>query len=68
MKAKPKPIVMKRIFWDLDFEVINYYMNAHFAIERIFELGDVKDIQHSRLLYCNKLIPKYLLKTSFYPK
>jgi len=37
MKEKAKPIFEKRIFWDVDFEMIDYDSKANFVIERVFE-------------------------------
>jgi hypothetical protein len=68
MKTKPKPIIITRIFWDFDFEVINYYKNALFAIKGVFEPADVDDFHHSRPFDWDKMIPKSLLTTSFCPK
>jgi len=48
MKAKSKPVFNKRIFWDVDFESIDYDAKANFVIERVFERGDVDDIRQCR--------------------
>jgi hypothetical protein len=41
MANKPKPIFIKRIFWGVVFENIDYDAKANFVTERIFERGDV---------------------------
>ena len=46
MEAKVKPVFNKRIFWDVDFEKIDYDAKANFVIERVFERGDVQDIRN----------------------
>ncbi len=51
MKAKKKPIFEKRIFWDVNFELIDYEAKANFVIERVFERGDVEDIRQCRRYY-----------------
>ncbi len=45
MKAESEPIFDRRIFWDVDFEKIDYDGRAAFVIERVFERGDVDDIR-----------------------
>ena len=34
-----KPIFEKRIFWDVNFEGLDYGKKATFIIERVFERG-----------------------------
>ena len=48
---KHKPIFNKDIFWDVNFENINYDAKANFVIERVFERGDVDDIRNCRRYY-----------------
>jgi hypothetical protein len=45
MKAKQKPVFNKRIFWDVNFEQIDYDAKANFVVDRVFERGDVEDIR-----------------------
>jgi hypothetical protein len=45
MEGKTKPIFNKRIFRDVNFELIDYDAKANFVIERVFERGDVDDIR-----------------------
>lgn len=49
-----KPILQKRIFWDIDFESLDYQMHRQFIIERVFERGDVPDIRAIRKFYGDK--------------
>ena len=37
MKAKAKPKFGRRIFWDVDFDNIDYSIKYKFVIERVFE-------------------------------
>jgi hypothetical protein len=46
-----KPILAKRIFWDVDFEKIDYNKKCKFVIERTFERGDIEDIRQVRRFY-----------------
>jgi hypothetical protein len=40
MAEKQKPVFNKRIFWDVNFEKLDYDLRANFVIERVFERGD----------------------------
>ncbi len=51
MPAKPIPIFNKRIFWDVNFDNLDYDKKANFIIERVFERGDVEDIRQCRRFY-----------------
>ena len=57
---KNKPIFHKRIFWDVNFEALDYDKKAGFIIERVFERGDVEDIRQCRRYYGDEVIQKIL--------
>jgi hypothetical protein len=63
--VKEKPIFHKRIFWDVDFENIDYDAKAAFVIERVFERGDVPDIRNCRRYYGDDKVREVLLNTKF---
>jgi hypothetical protein len=63
-----KPILNKRIFWDVVFENINYETKANFVIERVFERGDVDDIRNCRRFYGDDKISFALLNAKFLPE
>ena len=57
---KIKPVFNRRIFWDVNFDTLDYDGKASFIIERVFEQGDVDDIRQCRRYYgddilCNTL-------------
>lgn len=56
MDKPVKPIFNKRIFWDVNFEGIDYEAKANFVIERVFERGDVEDIRNCRRFYGDERI------------
>jgi hypothetical protein len=62
-----KPIFHKRIFWDVNFEKIDYDAKASFVIERVFERGDVDDIRNCRRYYGDEKVREVLLKAKFLP-
>jgi hypothetical protein len=68
MSEKLKPIFHHRIFWDVDFEKIDYDAKASFVIERVFERGDVDDIRNCRRYYGDEKISEVLLNAKFLPE
>lgn len=67
MEVKQKPVFQKRIFWDVDFEKIDYDAKANFVIERVFERGDVEDIRACRRYYGDEKVTEALLNAKFLP-
>src|SRR5258708_5976986 len=63
-----KPLLNKRIFWDVDPEKIDFHAKANFVIERVFERGDVEDIRQCRRFYGDEKIEAALLKAKFLPE
>ncbi|MFN4145127.1 MAG: DUF6922 domain-containing protein [Runella sp.] len=68
MESKTKPIFNKRIFWDVNFEQIDYDAKADFVIVRVFERGDVEDIRHCRRYYGDEKITEALINAKFLPE
>lgn len=68
MSEKKKPIFNQRIFWDVDFDRIDYEAKANFVIERVFERGDVDDIRQCRRYYGDEKVTKALLNARFLPE
>lgn len=67
MKAKQKPVFNKRIFWDVNFEQIDYDAKSNFVIERVFERGDVDDIRQCRRYYGDEKVTEALLNAKYLP-
>jgi hypothetical protein len=63
-----KPILNKRIFWDVDVGMINYDQKAAFVVERVFERGDVEDIREIRRYYGDEITKKILLNCRYLPE
>jgi len=59
------PVFNKRIFWDVDFNALDYNKNAAFVIERVFERGDVPDIRACRRYYGDEKIAEVLTKAKW---
>ena len=67
MDTKPKPIFEKRIFWDVNFEQIDYDAKANWVIARVFERGDVEDIRQCRRYYGDEKVTEALLNAKYLP-
>lgn len=63
--SKPHPILARRIFWDVDFDELDYDAKAGFIIERVFERGDVEDIRNCRRYYGDDKVVDALLRAKF---
>ena len=63
-----KPIFNKRIFWDVNFDKIDYDVKANFVIERVFERGDVDDIRQCRRYYGDEKVANALLNAKYLPE
>jgi hypothetical protein len=68
MPQKVIPIFNKRIFWDVNFENLDYDKKANFIIERVFERGDVPDIRNCRRYYGDEKVTDSLLNAKFLSK
>ena len=62
---KQKPVFEKRIFWDVNFENLDYDAKANFVIERVFDRGDVQDIRNCRRYYGDEKVTESLLNAKF---
>lgn len=63
-----KPIFNRRIFWDVDFDRIDFDGKASFVIERVFERGDVEDIRNCRRYYGDEKVADVLLNAKYLPE
>ena len=68
MEKQDKPLLDKRIFWDIKFEELDYNKYANFIIERVFERGDVEDIRQTRRFYGDEKVGEALLKAKYIPE
>ncbi|MFT3946620.1 MAG: hypothetical protein QM763_06565 [Agriterribacter sp.] len=67
MSSKQKPVFQRRIFWDVNFDKLDYDRKANFIIERVFERGDVEDIRNCRRYYGDEKVADALLNAKFLP-
>ncbi len=61
------PTFNHRIFWDVNFDAIDYRKKAAFVIERVFERGDVPDIRACRRYYGDEQIRTVLTNAKWLP-
>jgi hypothetical protein len=60
-----KPQFQRRIFWDVDFDNLDYDKYANFVIERVFDRGDVDDIRQCRRYYGDEKVAEALLNARY---
>lgn len=58
--SKNIPQFNRRIFWDVNFDNLDYYSIAGFIIGRVFERGDVPNIRACRRYYGDDKIRQVL--------
>lgn len=67
-----KPILNRRIFWDTDFDKLDYNKSWKSIIEQVFDRGDVDDIRQVRRFYGDEKVvealttAKYLFDTTLH--
>jgi len=62
---KNNPQFQRRIFWDVDFDKLDYDKRANFIIERVFDRGDVEDIRQCRRYYGDEKVAEALTNAKF---
>ena len=60
-----KPVLAKRIFWDVVYENIDYDEKKRFVIERVFDRGDLPDITQARRYYGDETIIEILTTAKY---
>jgi len=68
MTDKAPPVFNRRIFWDVDYDRLDFDQRASFVIERVFERGDVEDIRNCRRYYGDEKVSEALLRAKFLPE
>lgn len=67
MQAKLKQL-NKALFWDVNFEGLDYKKNADFIIERVLSFGDEKDYRILQKIYGLEKIKKAAVKLDYSDK
>ncbi len=68
MAENAKTVVEKRIFWDVDFENLDYDKCFRYVIDRVFERGDVQDIQNCRRYYGDEKVRDVLVNAKVFAR
>jgi hypothetical protein len=55
----------KQLFWDVNYDTIQWEEKYRFVIVRVFERGDIEDIRQVRRYYGNDKIRQALLETKY---
>jgi hypothetical protein len=58
----------RRLFWDVDYDKIDWDKKFEFVIVRVFERGDVEDIRAVRRYYTEEQVRKALTETKWLSK
>lgn len=67
MSTKPRPVFHRRIFWDVDFDKLDYEVDAVLVIEHVFSWGDIPDVREARKYYGDERILAVLLDSDNIP-
>lgn len=51
----------RKLFWDVDYDKLDWEKYAHWVIVRVFERGDVEDIRQVRRHYGDNCVKEALL-------
>ena len=57
----------RNLFWDVDFDSINWDKKYKWVIVRVFERGDVEDIRQCRRYYGDEKIRETLVSAKWLP-
>ncbi len=59
------PILAKRIFWDTNFDNLEYDKNYKSIIARVFDWGDIDDIRQVRRYYGDEKVIEALTNVKY---
>lgn len=63
-----KPNINKGLFWDVDFDKLDYLINARFVIERVLTRGDLEDFKEIMRHYGKDNIRNEITKIRYLDK
>ena len=63
MKVKKLPLFLKKYFWDVNFNLLDFKKSKTFILKRVLDRGDDKTLAWMRQNYTNQEIKKLLLNT-----
>lgn len=60
-----QPFFDSNLFWDTNFQELDFDKHSGYIIQRVFDRGDVEDIRFCRRFYGDEKIKTSLLKVPF---
>ena len=68
MKKASKPNISKRVFWDIDFESLDYDKDRLFIIDKVMNYGLWDDFVATVRYYGKEIISKEIVKSPYLKK
>lgn len=68
MKKATKPNISKRVFWDVDFESLDYEKDRLFIIDKVMNFGLWDDFVATVNYYGKEIISKEIVKSPYLKK
>ena len=65
---KKKISLNKTLFWDVNFEDLDYEKDVDFIIERVLNYGDIKDYQEIKAVYGTRRVKEIAKKVNYINK
>ncbi len=67
-QIKSKPNISKRVFWDVDFDALDYAKDRFFIIERVMNYGLWNDFIEIVHFYGKETIKKEIIQSAYLKK
>ncbi|OQX99384.1 MAG: hypothetical protein B6I24_02695 [Bacteroidetes bacterium 4572_128] len=68
LKKIMKPILNKVLFWDIDYQSVDYEKHARFVIQRVLTRGNLEDWKELKRYYGKIKIKKEVIKIRYLDK
>jgi len=68
MKKATKPSISKRVFWDVEFESLDYEKDRFFIIDKVMNYGLWADFVATVRYYGKEVISKEIVKSPYLKK
>ncbi len=68
MQIANKPILSKRVFWDIDFEKLDYEKDKQFIIDKVMNYGLWEDFTALMRFYGKNVVKEEVVKVAFFKK
>jgi len=68
MTAKNKPNISRRVFWDIDFESLDFEKDRQFVIDKVVNYGLWEDFVALINYYGKEVVEKEIIKSPYLKK